>query len=106
MAHLPRSISLTSSQGQILLDPVQAAATLCIDDADLSWLVSTRQLSPVTIRGKLRFLRSDLEAFAQLYRDIQSRYLHAKDDYAKKEGDPEDRAADCPSAQPAPTSMD
>lgn len=57
----------------LLLDETDALNSLHIDQSDLDWLVSTRQLLPVTIRGKRRYFYKDLENLVQVYRTVQNR---------------------------------
>jgi hypothetical protein len=57
----------------ILLDDTQAASSLNISIQDLDWLAATRQLLPVTICGKRRFLYDNLRDLARVYQSVQKR---------------------------------
>ena len=57
----------------VLLDDTEAAAALTISPEDLDWLAATRQLLPITICGKRRFLHDDLRNLARVYQSIQNR---------------------------------
>jgi hypothetical protein len=57
----------------LLLEDLDVLAALKIDMSDLDWLVSTRQLLPISIRGKRRFLLREIEKLVQLYHKVQHR---------------------------------
>jgi hypothetical protein len=55
----------------ILLDDDDAADSLHISPTELDWLAATRQLLPVMICGKRRFLYEDLRNLARVYQSTQ-----------------------------------
>jgi hypothetical protein len=57
----------------ILLDDAGALNALELTLQELEWLVATRQLLPVTICGKRRFLYDNLRDLARAYQNIQQR---------------------------------
>lgn len=61
----------------ILLDHAEAAAALKVTPEDLTWLVQTHQLLPVTICGQRRFLQQDLSNLAKVYQLVQNRKQQA-----------------------------
>jgi hypothetical protein len=64
---------------RILLDDAETVRALNLSIQDIEWLVSTRQLQPITILGKRRFLRRDLEVLVNLYQSTQNRNLLSHD---------------------------
>jgi hypothetical protein len=58
---------------QVLLDESEAATALSLNQDDLAWLVDTGQLLPISIRGKKRFLLSDIEQLITTYQSVQRR---------------------------------
>lgn len=44
---------------------------------DLEWLASTRQLNPIVIRGKRRFLFAEIESLVKVYQSTEHRNPHA-----------------------------
>ena len=58
---------------KLLVDDNEARARLSIPAADLEWLVSTQQLSPIQLRGRRLFLVAQLEELVLTYRTVQSR---------------------------------
>jgi len=56
-----------------LLDESQTMRALSLDEDDLSWLVATGQLTPVTVAGQRLYLRRQLEELVHVYRSIQTR---------------------------------
>ena len=57
----------------ILLDDAGAANHLSISIDDIEWLAATRQLQPITICGKRRFLYQNLCDLAKVYKSTQQR---------------------------------
>ncbi len=57
----------------LLLEDSDVLTALKIDISDLDWLVSTKQLLPISIRGKRRFLLREIEKLIQLYHKVQHR---------------------------------
>jgi hypothetical protein len=64
---------MPDTREQLLLDDNQVMASLAIDRERLAWLVSTRQLLPIFIRGARRFLMADLQALLRTYQVVQNR---------------------------------
>ena len=58
---------------RILLDDAETVRALSLSLDDIDWLIRTRQLQPIMIRGKRRFLRRDLEVLVNLYQSTQTR---------------------------------
>ena len=57
-----------------LLQREQVAALLQLDGEDLQWLIDTRQLLELRIRGHVRFDSKDINQLIDSYRIIQGRH--------------------------------
>ena len=57
----------------LLLDEPETMRALSLGPEDLSWLVATRQLTPISINGKRRFLLREIDALVRVYQANQPR---------------------------------
>jgi hypothetical protein len=55
-------------------------SALQLDPADLDALCAQRQLLPIIIRGKRRFLREEIERLVKVYQSVQHRTHHEQTD--------------------------
>lgn len=71
---------MDSDSRALLVDDAGAMSALSLDQDGVNWLVSTRQLLPIYIRGRRLFLVSDLEKLVANYQVVQHRRgeLHAE----------------------------
>ena len=56
-----------------LITELEVLKTLQIDAGDLDWLVATGQLTPIQIRGKVRFDLVDVDELINEYKRVQGR---------------------------------
>lgn len=64
---------MSENQERRLLQRDQVAALLQIPDDDLQWLIDTRQLLELRIRGHQRFDSQDVSRLIETYKTTQSR---------------------------------